>query len=132
MGIFGNIVSKIFHSESAGAPGYQVPSVPTPLLQPGVNSPTGQSKQAQSVDVAAVLSGLAQKSGQKLNWKESIVDLLKVLDLDSSLTARKGLAQELHYNGDTNDSAQMNIWLQKQVMQKLAENGGKVPPELLN
>lgn len=121
MGMFGNIVSKIFHTQPAGAPGYTVPSVPTPLLP-----------QKQNVDVAEVLSGLAQNSGQKLNWKESIVDLLKVLDLDSSLTARKSLAQELHYMGDTNDSAQMNIWLQKQVMQKLSENGGKVPPELLN
>lgn len=85
---------------------------------------------AQSVDVEAVLSGMAAKNGQKLDWKRSIVDLMKLLDLDSSLSARKELAQELHYTGDPNDSAKMNMWLHKQVMQKLAENGGKVPESL--
>ena len=65
-----------------------------------------------------------------MNWRTSIVDLLKLLDLDSSLAARKELAQELHYTGDTGDSAAMNIWLHKQVMHKLEENGGKVPAEL--
>jgi hypothetical protein len=77
-----------------------------------------------------VLNGLAGKSGQQLNWRTSIVDLMKLLDLDSSLSARKELAQELNYSGDTNDSASMNIWLHKQVMQKLADNGGKVPDDL--
>jgi hypothetical protein len=77
-----------------------------------------------------VLSGMAAKSSQQLDWRRSIVDLMKLLDLDSSLSARKQLAQELHYGGDTNDSATMNLWLHKQVMQKLAENGGKVPNEL--
>lgn len=83
-----------------------------------------------TVDVAAVLDGLAAKSQQRLDWKHSIVDMMKLLDLDSSLEARKTLAQELHYSGDTGDSAAMNIWLHKQVMQKLAENGGKVPADL--
>jgi hypothetical protein len=83
-----------------------------------------------NVDVAAILNGLAAKSSQKLDWKHSIVDMMKLLDMDSSLSARKELAAELHYSGDTNDSASMNIWLHKQVMQKLAENGGKVPEEL--
>ena len=69
-------------------------------------------------------------SGQKLDWRKSIVDLMKLLDLDSSLAARKELAKELNYTGDTNDSAKMNVWLRKQVMQKLAENGGKVPESL--
>ena len=82
------------------------------------------------VDVVAVLTAMAAKSGQKLDWKKSIVDLLKLLDLDSSLAARKELASELHYTGDGHDSAAMNIWLHKAVMQKLAENGGKVPDEL--
>ena len=82
------------------------------------------------VDVAAVLTDMAAKGGQTLNWQQSIVDLMKLLGLDSSLTARKELAQELGYSGDTNDSAAMNIWLHKQVMTKLAENGGKVPDEL--
>lgn len=86
----------------------------------------------QKVDVKAVLRDMADHKGQKLNWDTSIVDLLKLLDLDSSLSARKELAQELHYSGDTNDSAEMNIWLQKEVMQKLADNGGQVPAELRN
>ena len=78
----------------------------------------------------AVLQGLASKSSQKLNWKTSIVDLMKLLDLDSSLENRKELARELGYKGDTNDSATMNVWLHKQVMKQLAEHGGKVPAEL--
>jgi len=85
---------------------------------------------AQDVDVAALLDGLASKRKEQLDWKRSIVDMMKLLDLDSSLSARKELANELHYSGDTNDSAAMNIWLHKQVMQKLAENGGKVPEDL--
>jgi len=80
--------------------------------------------------VESVLSGMAAKKGQKLDWDHSIVDLMKLLDLDSSLGARKELAKELHYTGDTSDSAKMNVWLHKQVMQKLAENGGKVPESL--
>jgi|SRR5882724_11710861 len=84
----------------------------------------------QPVDVEGVLTALASKSSQQLNWRTSIVDLMKLLDLDSSLNARKDLATELHYTGDMNDSASMNIWLHKQVMLKLAENGGKVPDDL--
>jgi len=80
--------------------------------------------------VEAVLSGMEANAGQNLDWRHSIVDLMKLLNLDSSLSARKELAQELHYTGDMNDSASMNIWLHKQVMQKLAENGGKVPDSL--
>jgi hypothetical protein len=82
------------------------------------------------VDVAGILTQLATEKKEKLDWRKSIVDLMKPLDLDSSLSARKELAQELHYSGDMNDSASMNVWLHKQVMQKLAENGGKVPEEL--
>ena len=85
---------------------------------------------AAQVDVAAVLDGLAKQKKQKLNWRKSIVDLMKLLDLDSSASARKRLADELHYQGDKKQSAKMNIWLHKQVMIKLAENGGKVPDEL--
>jgi hypothetical protein len=83
------------------------------------------------VDVAVILDGLAAKSSEKLDWKHSIVDLMKLVGMDSSLSARKQLATELHYTGDQNDSATMNIWLHKQVLQKLAANGGKVPAELL-
>jgi hypothetical protein len=85
---------------------------------------------AQSVDVETVLTDFASQNPQQLNWRTSIVDLMKLLNLDSSLNARKELAQELHYSDDINDSAAMNIWLHKQVMQKLAENGGKVPDDL--
>jgi hypothetical protein len=84
------------------------------------------------VDVEAVLTGLADQAGQKLNWRTSIVDLMKLLGMDSSLTERRALATELSYSGDPQDSAAMNIWLHKQVMQKLAENGGKVPADLLD
>jgi hypothetical protein len=76
------------------------------------------------------MDGLAAKSSERLDWRKSIVDLMKLINLDSSLAARKELAQELNYSGDMNDSASMNIWLHKQVMTKLAENGGKVPDEL--
>ena len=82
------------------------------------------------VDVGATLDNLAKQKKEKLDWKHSIVDLMKLLDLDSSLQARKALAHELNYTGDTNDSASMNIWLHKQVMAKLAANGGKVPADL--
>ena len=88
-------------------------------------------KPGTSVDVAAILTKLASENKEKLDWSKSIVDLMKLLNMDSSLAARKELAAELHYSGDTNDSATMNIWLHKQVMQKLADNGGKVPAELL-
>ena len=85
---------------------------------------------AEAVDVEAILDEMDEKSDQDLNWRESIVDLMKLLHLDSSLTARKSLAQELAYTGDLGDSAKMNIWLHKQVMTKLAANGGKLPPEI--
>jgi hypothetical protein len=80
--------------------------------------------------VEAILTELAGRNKEKLDWRRSIVDLMKLLNLDSGLSARKELAKELHYTGDTNDSARMNVWLHKQVMIKLAENGGKVPDEL--
>jgi hypothetical protein len=84
------------------------------------------------VDVVAKLDGLAASNPQKLNWKTSIVDLLKLLGLDSSLEARKDLATELDCPKEKmGDSAQMNIWLHKTVLQKLAENGGSIPKELL-
>ena len=103
------------------APGAQ-PSSTTPA-----SAPAGS---AAEVDVAGILAKLAGEKKEKLDWRTSIVDLMKLLDLDSSLSARKELAQELHYSGDMSDSASMNVWLHKQVMRKLAENGGKVPEEL--
>jgi Domain of unknown function (DUF3597) len=98
----------------------------TQATAPGRNT-TGAASQ---VDVAAILTDLASKRKEKLDWRKSIVDLMKLLDLDSSLSARKELAKELSYSGDTNDSASMNMWLHKQVMRKLAENGGNVPDDL--
>lgn len=117
MSIFGSIMSAIFGSSAsaAGSSNASLPAGPTPL---------------SDVDVQAVLSDLAAKNKEKLDWKKSIVDLMKLLNLDSSLNARKQLAKELGYTGDTNDSATMNVWLHKQVMQKLAANGGKVPADL--
>ena len=86
---------------------------------------------AQTIDVAAIVDKAAASKGEKLAWRTSIVDLMKALGLDSSLAARKELAKELHYTGNMDDSAAMNVWLHKQVMSKLAENGGKVPADLL-
>ena len=136
MSIFGSIMNKIFHhgsasgSPSAGGSGQQAASAAAPTTSSGDAASTGAGTAGQTVDVEAVLSGMEANAGQKLDWRHSIVDLMKLLGLDSSLSARKELAQELHYTGDANDSASMNIWLHKQVMQKLAENGGKVPDSL--
>lgn len=93
------------------------------------NTPAAASS---PVDVAAIMDAAVKKNGQKLDWRRSIVDTMKALDLDSSLSARKELADELGYTGDKNDSATMNIWLHKALMKALAENGGKVPAELLD
>jgi hypothetical protein len=89
-------------------------------------------KALSAVDLVALMESKAAAAGQKLNWRTSIVDLMKLLNLDSSLGARKELATELGYTGDMNDSATMNIWLHKQVMKKVAENGGQVPADLLS
>jgi hypothetical protein len=126
MGILGNILGKIFpSSHAAPAPAPAAAAAPTPAA---ASAPAPAPM--QEVDVEALLDGMAQKSAQKLNWRTSIVDLMKLLGLDSSLDARKELAAELKYNGDTNDSAAMNVWLHRQVMNKLAANGGKVPADL--
>ena len=141
MGILSNIFHKIFsssHQEAAptpasGAPVTQAGSQQSAAPAAAPSAPRAQPvppPAMQEVDVEAILNEKAARAGQPLNWRSSIVDLLKLLDLDSSLQARKELAQELHYTGDTGDSAAMNIWLHKQVMRKLAENGGKVPAEL--
>lgn len=134
MGILSNIFSKIFPSSHAAnttaAP--STPATPAPGAAP--NAPAAAAPPAvaamSEVDVEQLLDGMAAKAPEKLNWKSSIVDLMKLLGIDSSLAARKDLAQELHYSGDTNDSASMNIWLHRQVMNKVAANGGKVPADL--
>ncbi|HEY2527056.1 MAG TPA: DUF3597 domain-containing protein [Xanthobacteraceae bacterium] len=126
MSILGSIVSAIFHHAGVGS-AQAAPAAPA--AGGGVMPP---KQPAGSVDVDAALTKLAAQSKEKLDWHHSIVDLMKLLNLDSSLAARKELAKELHYTGDTNDSAKMNVWLHAQVMQKLAENGGKVPADLLH
>ena len=103
-----------------------------PTVAPAPVTPTGApAAPARTVDVAAILDGLAANNPEKLDWKQSIVDLMKLVGMDSSSKARKQLAQELNYTGDPNDSASMNVWLHKQVLIKISENGGKVPEELL-
>lgn len=155
MSIFGSILGAIFgHAQQQASPtqaqphpsgGQQVhpqaaqgkPATSTqqahaaPQQQkPAAPPPPQAAKPQQPVDVEAVLNKLKADKHANLDWEQSIVDLMKLLDLDSSLSARQELAKELHYTGDMHDSASMNIWLHKQVMTKLAENGGKVPDTL--
>ena len=138
MGILSNIFNKIFpnsHSAKeaqAKTQAQNAPAAPTTTGAAAPAAPTAAPAPAamDQVDVEAILNSKLQASGQQLNWRSSIVDLLKLLDLDSSLQSRKELAAELHYTGDTSDSASMNIWLHRQVMNKLAANGGKVPADL--
>jgi hypothetical protein len=123
MSIFGKIMSAIFGTKADAA---------TPGTAAGGSAPSAGSTAAPAatVDVAPILDKAVADKKEKLEWRTSIVDLMKALDIDSSLTARKELAKELNYTGDTNDSASMNIWLHKQVMAKLAANGGKLPADI--
>ena len=130
MSIFGKIMGAIFGSHPASAaPAGGAPSGSAPAsAAPGGSAPAAAPM--ATVDVAAIVDKLVAAQKEKLEWRTSIVDLMKALDIDSSLAARKELAKELGYTGDTNDSASMNVWLHKQVMAKLAANGGKLPPEI--
>ena len=140
MSLFHDLMSKIF-THAGGTPaaetgGAAVPGGTTAASssQPAasrVANASGGVATGQQVDVAAILNDLARNNPEKLDWKDSIVDLMKLVGMDSSLSARKQLATELHYTGNQNDTASMNIWLHKEVLRKLAENGGKVPQELL-
>ena len=129
MGILGNIFSKIFPSSHAANTPAAPPADATVTASASAAPPTAPVAMAV-VDVEKMLDDMAANSSGKLNWRTSIVDLMKLLGLDSSLASRKELAQELHYTGDTNDSAAMNVWLHRQVMNKVAANGGKVPADL--
>jgi hypothetical protein len=137
MSIFSKILSKLgfgHQDDAAPSPTPAAPATPTAAPSPAAApAPVAAAPQAISaVDVTAQLEQLARDNPEKLNWRTSIVDLLKLLGLDSSLAARKELATELHCPPDKmGDSAQMNMWLHKTVLQKLAANGGKVPAELL-
>jgi hypothetical protein len=152
MGLFGTLMQKIFRGGAnaeappdALQPGQSNESrvaaanrtgLPVGVAQPGQGlpgqpTPAGSAGTTQGpVDVAAILDDMASKNSEKLDWKHSIVDLMKLVGMDSSLAARKELAEDLNYTGDTSDSAKMNMWLHKEVMRKLAENGGKVPADL--
>ncbi len=152
MGIFDRIKNAIWGEAEAAEPAATAEPTATPTAQPTTapatpsapspsttaqsapaptpSAPSASTAGSAEVDIGAVLDNAVSKSGQSLNWKTSIVDLMKALGLDSSLSSRKELAQELGYTGDTDDSATMNIWLHKQVIQKLKANGGKVPADL--
>ncbi|MGY4313025.1 DUF3597 domain-containing protein [Bradyrhizobium sp. JR3.5] len=135
MSIFGKIMGAIFGSSASAASAGGTATSAAPAGGSGSASPSpaavpAGAAPAQSVDVAPILDKAVAAKGEKLEWRTSIVDLMKALDIDSSLSARKELAKELGYTGDTNDSASMNIWLHKQVMTKLAANGGKLPPDI--
>lgn len=147
MSVLGKIMSGIFGSHAAATPasgsaahgGTVASSAPAAAPSSAPAAPAAQSSAPSApaaappgnVDIAAILDkAAAAKKKEKLEWRTSIVDLMKALDIDSGLAARKELAGELGYTGDTNDSASMNVWLHKQVMAKLAANGGKLPPEI--
>lgn len=136
MSLFSKILSKLGFGENKAAASAPAPATPKPTAAPAAPSPPVLSvpakPQMSQVDVVAKLEQLASANPEKLNWKVSIVDLMKLLDMDSSLASRKDLAIELGYPRDkTDDSAKMNMWLHQTVLRKLAENGGNIPQELL-
>ena len=136
MSIFGSIMSKIFgtkHADAAEGAAASAGAAVSGAVDAAKQAAGAAAAAAMSnVDVAKMLDDLAGKASEKLNWRVSIVDLMKLLGLDSSLSHRKELAKELNYTGDTSDSASMNIWLHEQVIAKLAANGGKTPADLLS
>jgi hypothetical protein len=133
MSIFGKIMGAIFGSHADATTPPTVPSAtPTTAPSAGPTAPASSaaSSGAPTVDVASILDKAVAAKGERLDWKTSIVDLMKALDIDSSLPARKELAKELGYTGDSHDSATMNIWLHKEIMAKLAANGGRLPADI--
>ena len=133
MSIFSNIMNRIFHRDGDQTASASATTTETPVSAAPASvgvAETAAPAPIAVVDVEKILNEMAAKNGQKLNWRTSIVDLLKLLDMDSSLAARKELATELTYNGALDGSAEMNTWLIRQVMGHLAANGGKVPAEL--
>lgn len=145
MSIFSKIKNAIFGHPAAAAENpaaapaattaaTAAPSSPASSAAPTATSaaPAATPSASSPVDVAPILDAAVKKSGQKLDWRHSIVDLMKALGMDASISERKELADELGYTGDTGDSAKMNMWLHKALMKKLSENGGKVPADLLD
>ncbi|MFS2174874.1 DUF3597 domain-containing protein [Rhizobium pisi] len=140
MGIFDKIKHAIFGEAKAAEPvatsapktePAQAPVSPSAAPSPAPPASPAQSKPT-TVDIVPILDAAVKKNGQKLDWRHSIVDLMKAVGMDASLAERKELAAELGYTGDTNDSAKMNMWLHKALMKRLSENGGKVPADLLD
>ena len=136
MGIFGNLMAKIMGHEAraseASVNAAVASNAPAAGAQASAAAGATASPVGAPVDVEAVLQGMAASNSQKLDWRHSIVDLMKLVGIDSGLSERKAMAQELGYTGSTDDSATMNIWLHKEVMRQLAANGGKVPASLLS
>lgn len=149
MGMFGDLMGRIFRggsddapmandlSPSGVAPESRVQAanrqgVPVAQAVPGGAAPAQGPGSGAQIDVSAKLDSMAANNPEKLDWKNSIVDLMKLVGMDSSLSARRELADELNYSGDKDDSAAMNMWLHKEVMRRLAANGGKVPANLLD
>jgi len=132
MSILGRIIGSIFGRAEAAPAAAQGGMKETAAAAAAAVAAAPPVQALSAVDLVALMESKAAAAGQKLNWRTSIVDLMKLLNLDSSLAARKELATELGYTGDMNDSATMNIWLHKQVMKKVAENGGQVPADLLS
>ena len=128
MGMFKDLMDKIFRP-STEASAQAAPGTPA---GPSSGGSVATAPSMGAADVAGILDRMARESKQKLDWRHSIVDLMKLVGMDSSLSARRELAADLKYSGDTGDTATMNMWLHKEVMKKLAENGGKVPQELLS
>ena len=133
MSILGNILGRIFNRDkdkpTASTPTQPAPTA-TPVQPPITTAAAAAPQPAPPVDVAGILDFMNEQRDQKLNWRTSIVDLMKLIGLESSLAERKELADELGYTGDKSDSASMNIWLHKQVIQKIRDNGGQLPTDL--
>ena len=132
MSILGNILGKIFNRDKPATPAAPPQPAPTatPVQAPITTAAAAAPQPAQPVDVAGILDFMNDQRDQKLNWRTSIVDLMKLIGLESSLAERKELADELGYTGDKSDSASMNIWLHKQVIQKIVDNGGQLPTDM--
>ena len=136
MGMFSTLMSKVFghkapETPAAAAPAPADPAQVTPGIIPAVAAAPVAPTPLAEVDVAAILDGMAEKSSEDLDWQKSIVDLLKLVGMDSSFKARQELARDLNYSGDMHDSASMNIWLHKEVLGRFAANGGKLPDHLV-
>ena len=130
MSILGSILGGIFKKkEAAPAASAPAPTAAPAAPQAAPAAPAAVAP-APEVDVAGILDFMNDQRAQKLNWRTSIVDLMKLVGLESSLSERKELADELGYTGDKSDSASMNIWLHKQVIQKIRDNGGQLPTDL--